>query len=516
MPERSDHRIAPFLVFVVISIFLFAENRRRTPLFSFLRLSKGIFGEIMKGENMVVRKRAILILALLLVLCFGVEQVQAAAGPVWGKDVTDRKLNSRNGTPYGIGRGELVCTTYCGWAVHKYYGIKRYPAGGFVRTHNAWMAAHARKVCNIRSPSEYARKQKKIQAGDIVCFNTGRNFRGVWMHIAIVGGDRRTLHHAVNSGVSYRYTLYGWLSYLDQAKSCKIYRLTKEEGVNGDPIHDYPPEKIRGKKVHVRYLRSGDSRLNVRSLVVQKAFRKYRTTQGACSDGRYLYMSFVKKGARFQFARIIKFDMEGRHILRVSRRLPLGHANDMTYLPDRKQILVTHSSVGTRKRLFIHIISPETLECIGKVRIRLPRKVSGATGKQLRSIRAFSSIAFDPYTDRIYLKVRNQRAYLRLDRDYRVRSYFRTEKKYRQLTTQTITFDEKHLVRAQSRGQSNSDNVISFFTRKGRYVKSIRPILKGELEGLFYHGDRLYATIHRKRMVNGRLIVRTNIVEIKM
>ena len=74
----------------------------------------------------------------------------------------------------------------------------------------------------------------------------------------------------------------------------------------------------------------------------------------------------------------------------------------MTYLPDRKQILVTHSSVGTRKRLFIHIISPETLECIGKVRIRLPRKVSGATGKQLRSIRAFSSIAFDPYTHGYY------------------------------------------------------------------------------------------------------------------
>lgn len=145
----------------------------------------------------------------------------------WGADVNDRLLNLRNGTKYGCGKGQLVCTTYTGWAVRTLYGIPDYPAGGVVRTHNSWLAANARTVCVLASHADYAEHASGIRPGDIICFNDGKNFTGVWQHIAIIGGDGRTLHHAVSTGVSYRYTAEDWIGRLRQCRSARIYRLLK-------------------------------------------------------------------------------------------------------------------------------------------------------------------------------------------------------------------------------------------------------------------------------------------------
>mgnify|MGYP000202570185 FL=1 len=147
----------------------------------------------------------------------------------WGKDVTDAKLNRQNGIPYGTGKGQLVCTTYVSWAVHTHYKVKDYPSGGVVSTHKNWLDANAQGVCSISSPGRYKDYKETIKPGDIVAFNTKENFGGTWIHIAIVGGDGRTLHHAINKGVAYQYTVEGWLGKAadttKQASSCKVYRL---------------------------------------------------------------------------------------------------------------------------------------------------------------------------------------------------------------------------------------------------------------------------------------------------
>lgn len=147
----------------------------------------------------------------------------------WGTDVTDAKLNEKNGTPYGTGKGRLVCTTYVSWAVHTHYKVKRYPSGGVVSAHKSWLDTNARTVCSISSPGQYKKNSDKIKPGDIVAFNTKNGFGGTWIHIAIVGGDGRSLHHAINKGVAYQYTVEGWLGKAadttKQASSCKVYRL---------------------------------------------------------------------------------------------------------------------------------------------------------------------------------------------------------------------------------------------------------------------------------------------------
>lgn len=147
----------------------------------------------------------------------------------WDNNVNDKTLNRKNGTPYGTGSGQLVCTTYVSWALHNLYKVIGYPSGGIVTTHYNWLRNNAKRVCTISSPSLYKKYKKRIKPGDIVVYNTGSNFRGIWVHIAIVGGDSRTLHHAISSGVSYKYTVGGWLGEAadvrKQAASCKVYRL---------------------------------------------------------------------------------------------------------------------------------------------------------------------------------------------------------------------------------------------------------------------------------------------------
>ena len=109
----------------------------------------------------------------------------------WGTDVTDAKLNEKNGTPYGTGKGRLVCTTYVSWAVHTHYKVKRYPSGGVVSAHKSWLDTNARTVCSISSPGQYKKNSDKIKPGDIVAFNTKNGFGGTWIHIVLRSEERR-------------------------------------------------------------------------------------------------------------------------------------------------------------------------------------------------------------------------------------------------------------------------------------------------------------------------------------
>lgn len=198
------------------------------------------------GEKVDIRKKnkknlLIVIAVLIFILCTGflprddsnISFALARSGYCWGSKVNDKALNRKNGISYGTGNGQLVCTTYVSWAVHNLYKVIGYPRGGVVTTHYNWLKNNAEHVCTISNPSAYKRYKNKVKPGDIVVYNTGNNFNGIWVHVAIVGGDSRTLHHAISSGVRYKFTLGGWLGTAadvrKQASSCKVYRLLAPE-----------------------------------------------------------------------------------------------------------------------------------------------------------------------------------------------------------------------------------------------------------------------------------------------
>ncbi len=154
----------------------------------------------------------------------------------WGttNGPNDKKLNGKNGTSHAaIGQ----CTGYVRWAVNTYYFTKSNPyPGGVVKNQRNWLKNNAEFVGSVKTgtAAEFNTIYQKIRPGDIVVFNSAKNLSGTWSHTAIIGGDRKTLHHATTSkGVVYSWELKAWMNQttgVKTSKSCEVYRILPLEG----------------------------------------------------------------------------------------------------------------------------------------------------------------------------------------------------------------------------------------------------------------------------------------------
>jgi hypothetical protein len=68
----------------------------------------------------------------------------------------------------------------------------------------------------------------------------------------------------------------------------------------------------------------------------------FTASQGIATDGKYVYTVLKKKLSGSEVDRIVKIDMETWTEVKQSEELPLDHANDMTYDPIRKQLVVVN------------------------------------------------------------------------------------------------------------------------------------------------------------------------------
>lgn len=85
----------------------------------------------------------------------------------------------------------------------------------------------------------------------------------------------------------------------------------------------------------------------------------FSSSQGAATDGKYVYVAMKKSSGGTETDRIIKIDMETWEIVAESDELPLDHANDMTYDPNKKCLVVTNML-----NCILSVIDPETLTIV--------------------------------------------------------------------------------------------------------------------------------------------------------
>jgi hypothetical protein len=86
--------------------------------------------------------------------------------------------------------------------------------------------------------------------------------------------------------------------------------------------------------------------------------------QGGCSDGeKYYYQVFMRRdnasNQEDNDVNIVKIDLATKEIVKISETMKLNHANDITYNPKTKKLILCHNKPH-RDRL--SVISPETLE----------------------------------------------------------------------------------------------------------------------------------------------------------
>ncbi len=254
-------------------------------------------------------------------------------------------------------------------------------------------------------------------------------------------------------------------------------------------------KNVRGsKKASASYVRNRDNkRLDVREASNQKLYG-YDTIQGSTSDGTYTYTILLNKSKNR--CRIIKMMPGSDKVIKVSGVLNLGHGNDMAYDPDTNRLVVAH---GASTKRTISVIDPKTLKRAGRIKITIPDEISGVSLSKLKKKPYFGGISYIPMTGEYALKATYCNMILYLDSDFvpvRAVNLSTSPNNLNQNTHVT----EDYIYRVTSPGKK-AGNIIYSYDRCGIYLGNIKIPVLGELEGIYFVGNKLYASVYRSRYI---------------
>ncbi len=225
-----------------------------------------------------------------------------------------------------------------------------------------------------------------------------------------------------------------------------------------------------------------------RSLANQKMYG-YDTFQGAASDGTYAYHVLTNKSKNK--SKIVKVKNSTGKVVKVSKALKIGHANDATYDYFRNELVTTYKNGETR---YLAIINPKTLKLKRYQEIGIPEKIPGMSKKATAAIKGLAAIAYDESTGQFIGRMKGKRSFILLDADYNAVEYIKIEK-WQDYLCQTIECTDKVILHAQSPQKAGQCyNIISVYDYEGNYLATIKAAKSGrEIESIYRAGSKLYA-----------------------
>ena len=198
----------------------------------------------------------------------------------------------------------------------------------------------------------------------------------------------------------------------------------------------------------------------------------FTTAQGAATDGKYAYVVMKKKDAGVETDRIVKIDMETLEVVLESQEMPLDHANDMTYDPVKKRLVVVNMLNNV-----ISIISPETLELVEQKRLPYGSWGIGyVDGAEQYAFLAYGSPSGLVITDSEFTPIRSSK--LADTSGY---------------IGQGMDADAKYAYVPLSPDSGTRDNIIQIFDIKtGEYLGKVSVKTTMESESMFHISDDYY------------------------
>ncbi|MBQ2677549.1 MAG: hypothetical protein IJF96_01385 [Firmicutes bacterium] len=242
-------------------------------------------------------------------------------------------------------------------------------------------------------------------------------------------------------------------------------------------------------------------RLDVRIAAKQK-LHGYDTVQGAASDGNYSYTILLNK--KNGYCRIVKMKGGTSKVVRVSKVMYLGHGNGMAYNPDRKILVVAH---GKATKGVLSVVRARDLKYMKKVRIKYGKSLTGYNGDDLHGIKTYSGVSYLPGKKQYVLTPNEKVAAVYLDRDFNPVRYQTLYYKFPNQTQGTHAEGEL-LFRSASPKGSGPDNAFFIYNTFGVFLKKIKIPVAGELESLYFVGNKLFGAIYRSRYVTRTKIVK--------
>lgn len=198
----------------------------------------------------------------------------------------------------------------------------------------------------------------------------------------------------------------------------------------------------------------------------------FTTAQGAATDGKYAYVVMKKKEDNIETDRVIKIDMETLEVVLESEELPLDHANDMTYDPVKKRLVVVNMLNN-----LISIIDPETLELVEQKKPAYGTwGVGYIDGAEQYAFLAYGSPSGLVITDSDFNPIRSSK--LADTSGY---------------IGQGMDADAKYAYVPLSPDSATRDNIIQIFDiNTGEYLGKVSVKTTMESESMFHIGDDYY------------------------
>lgn len=215
-----------------------------------------------------------------------------------------------------------------------------------------------------------------------------------------------------------------------------------------------------------------------------KRLKHFTVPQGACTDGKHIFIAFEQKPkhGRPHRIKIVKLDAKTLRLVTVSGALKLGHANDLCI---RDGIIYATHSAGSRT---IHRVNAKTLKQKKGISVKVPKKYAKKGIKEFNGIATYGK-------NRFLVRVMHGRGMAVLDHKMTVKRFFRTDTNHE--VSQGITTDGMVIVRAYSVGQSGKNYIVEYSV-KGKEKSRHRVDLGGEMECVFVLDGQRYVTTYVK------------------
>ncbi len=194
---------------------------------------------------------------------------------------------------------------------------------------------------------------------------------------------------------------------------------------------------------------------------------EYATVQGACTDGKYAYFAAQQGGTT-----ILKYDLKTWKLADRAKGLSgLGHANDMTYNPNRNWILVANNGPDYKALV---ALDPDTLKEVARITLKLE----------------VYSVAYNPDRDIYVVGITGGYQFALLDNKFKVIKKFKGANTG--YTRQGCDCDENYIYFSQSGG----NNVVAVYDYAGNFIDLVSLGHSHEVENLFHIGNSFYTTLH--------------------
>lgn len=217
----------------------------------------------------------------------------------------------------------------------------------------------------------------------------------------------------------------------------------------------------------------------------------YDTLQGACAYKGFGYFALFNRDV--EKCKIVKVRLSDLKVVKVSKALPVQHANNLTYNSKKKLLMATCCRPNKDRVVFIN---PKTLRYVSRkdIKLKSSKKIPQSV---VNKYKGFTAITYNAKHDRYIGRLRGSNDVIIFSGKLKPLKYVKMKGNNNEMLKQGMESVGDYIYDVRSFKGKYNYNMVTIHTMSGKYVgkmKFSRGSLPGkELECIFHDGSQFYA-----------------------